>query len=732
MDRGDLALSRPQLRLLAGTTLATWLTLAAAAHAETAQPQPGPSGAQGAAPSAAANSGTVGEIVVTAQRRSEAAQKVPISIDTVTGKVLQQQNVTTVVDLPKLVPALRLNYAGTFVLPTIRGVGSIVALPGLTQNIATYVDGYYIPTPSASNFDLVNINNVSVLKGPQGTLFGANATGGAIMITTLEPSATTSGLLRATYGSFNDARGDFYGTTGLAPGVAVNLGASYEHSNGYTTNLVDGNDHVGALTKYTIRPKLLIEPSDKVRFTLGYEHTYADDPTTQLVVPRNGITVGRFVPGTIITDNSPRYVALDNPGYARPWSNAITLTSEFNFNWAKLTSYTGYRKDNIDQALDYDASSAPINFSNWTVRDTTLTQEFDLASHPGGRLSWVLGAFFMRYTDAYHYFTGGHPIFTSQNITKSYAGFGDATYEVAPKLYLTFGARYSEDLPDVAFNLLVANLAEAGGVKFHNLSVRSVIRYEPTPDSSVYASFSQGYRAGGLPGSAFSLTPVKPEHIDAIEFGYKIAQGPVRANLAAFHYDYSDIQVTSYGAGGQSITVNAAGAKINGIDGDITYEVTRDLSFTFNGSFVDATYGSFNNALAQNLDTDPLSATFGTIVPMQVNATGNRVERTPRFAASAAVNYGFDLAGGRMALNANANHSGYYYFDPAHQFNQPAYTLLNLRATWTDPSGKYDVSAFGKNVTNRKYFLSTFIDPYAARAVYAAPAEWGGSVTYHF
>lgn len=674
-------------------------------------------------------------IIVTAQKRSEALQNVPISIAAVSAEQLSRQNIEQVLDLPQAVPALRVNYAGTFVLPTIRGVGSIVALPGLTQNIATYVDGYYVPTPSSSNYDLVSVQSVNVLKGPQGTLFGANATGGAIQIQTREPSYDTSGLIRFGAGSYDTVQSAFYGTTGLSDFAAIDLAASYERSNGYITNIVDNNDNVGEYHKYSLRTKLLLEPADGIKFTLGYERNFSNDPVSQLVVARDGISLGSLSPTTISSFDSPKRVALDNPGYARFRNQGYTLTSEFDLGFGKLTSYTQYRKDSVDQGLDYDATSAPINFSFWSVRDKTFTQELNLTSTGSGPLQWAIGGFYLNYKDACDYNTFAYTagvnvdVFQTRNKTQSYAGFADVTYRVTDKLFLTGGIRYTEDKPEVAFNLQAAGITGAGKVKFNNTSMRAVARYELTSRSNVYASYTQGYRSGGLPGSAFSTVPVEPETIDAFEVGYKNAEGPLRLNAAAFYYNYKDVQVTTYGAGGQSLTVNAAKARIYGLDADLSYDLSDAFSITLAGAYTNAEYKNFPNAVATNINiANP--ATYLTTFSRDVS--GFAVERTPKFAGSIGANYTIPLADGELKLNGNVFYTGSYFFDPAHQLKQPSYTLLNLKATWTDPSDTFDLSVFGKNITGEEYFVANFLDPFSARARYGEPAMYGGSVTYRY
>lgn len=676
-------------------------------------------------------SGLLKEIVVTATRHKEREVNVPISIASVSAAQLQANNISDVVDLPQLVPALRITYSGTFVQPTIRGIGSQVALPGLPQNIATYMDGYYVPDPAADDFNLVDIQSVSVLEGPQGTLFGFNATGGAILVNTKNPQQAPSAFARvglSSYGHISDA---FYGTTGITDDLAVNAAWGYDHGDGYFTNILTNNHDAAQFTSWYLRTKALWTPADGISFLFAYMHDSDNNPLTQMVTARNGESIAIAVPGAVIS-TKPYDVSLQGPTYARLNSNSYTLTSKFDLGFANLISYTGYREDEMDQGLDYTASSVPLNDSAWSVPDKTSTEELDLVSKSAAPLNWVAGLFYMHYTDSYDYVTNDAKIFDSKNTTDSYAAFGNVTYEIAHNLYLTGGGRYSIDRPSVAFDLFPYSLAESGYTEFHNFSGRGVLRYQLTPDSNVYASFTQGYKAGGLPASAFSLVPVKPETINAYEVGYKIATSRVRADVAAFYYDYKNVQVTTYGAGGQSITVNAALVHSVGIDGDVTLRATRHLNLTLNGGFTHAYYVSFPDATSTVQNLDPVSPSYGAISLVPFNASGLPVERTPRFSGNIGGDYHFSLAGGLMNLNANLFYTQHFYFDVAEQLPQKAYTLLNLRATWTAPSGRLDLSIYSTNVTGSTYLISNFTDPYASRAVYGAPRIIGGSVTYHF
>jgi iron complex outermembrane recepter protein len=180
------------------------------------------------------------DIVVTAQRREEKAKDVPITLTTITAEALGQGDVQQLSDIAKLTPALRFDNYGGFVQPTIRGVGTAVSASGAGSNVGIYVDGFYAPNPLSNDFQLLNVSSVTVLKGPQGTLFGRNSTGGAIQVTTSDPSAETRGIAEVSYGRFNSQKYQAYITTG-SDTIAFDLAALYRKGDGFVRNIVTGS-----------------------------------------------------------------------------------------------------------------------------------------------------------------------------------------------------------------------------------------------------------------------------------------------------------------------------------------------------------------------------------------------------------------------------------------------------------------------------------------------------------
>jgi len=219
-------------------------------------------------------------VYVTAQRRTERAQDVPITITSISAEQLDSAGINNLGDIATVTPALRFDSAGSFAQATIRGVGSAVVTSGAGTNVGIYVDGFYSPSPLTAQFELLNIDSIQVLKGPQGTLFGHNTTGGAILVTTSKPSTETKGEAAASYGSFNAQSYEGYFTTGFTDNIAFDVGGFFKQGDGYFDDIVTGSDKDGAYENWMIRTGLKIDITDGIWFLLRYEHTDTDDPTS--------------------------------------------------------------------------------------------------------------------------------------------------------------------------------------------------------------------------------------------------------------------------------------------------------------------------------------------------------------------------------------------------------------------------------------------------------------------
>jgi iron complex outermembrane receptor protein len=734
--------------------------------------QPGAGGGAGSATAPTAATGaTLGEIVVTAQRRAERQVDVPISITALGPQQLTTANVQYLGDIQRVTPALRFDTQTSFVQPSIRGIGTGITTSGGGSNVGIYIDGFYSPNPIAADFQLTNIQSIQVLKGPQGTLFGRNTTGGAILVTTADPSTTPSFQGKATYGRFNSQRYQAYGTFGLTDKVAMDIEAIYAKGNGYWTNIVDGNDKVGAYTNYTLRTGVKYTPTDNVSVLVRYTHTYSNDPAGQMLNSNTDTTIDPTtgkpwgvqtftVPGTFTTN--PDQIAANLPRYIHTWSDVVQGTVKADLGIANFTSYTQYRQEKTDQSEDLDQTALPIFQLGLPITDLTYSQEFLLTSKPGPRLQWTAGAFFMSNKDSWVTFVdngvltpgvGRFRLGGSGTTTQSTAGFVDLTYQAMDKLFITAGVRFSHDVVTSAYFYKPGEF-DLGpffvpSIHSNKATPRFVIRYAPTDQSSVYASYTKGYKAaiidvGGSCQDAFTnftCNPVAPEDVNAYEVGYKFDNRDMSLEAAAFYYDYKNLQVSEFLGAAQASIINAAKSKIYGIDVAYHYNMGEHLQFNVGGAWTHARYDTFGTTVNGTVVGAPIYAScpVGPTSPCGQN-TGAfdyvktdtilhdvPMQHTPAYTVNAGARYTTGkLTSGEYSVSGNLYYSSSFFFSPSGtQFFQPGYTTLSLRAQWVDPTNRYMLAVFGDNVTNSRYRTQVQFNGFGIGATWSQPATWG-------
>jgi iron complex outermembrane receptor protein len=696
-------------------------------------------------PSATPAANELTEIIVTAQKRSERLQDVPITITAVDSKRMEQSGVQKVGDLAQVVPALRMDYSSAAAQPSIRGVGSSVAGGATGSAVGIYVDGYYQPSLFSSDFDLLNVLSIQVLKGPQGTLFGRNTTAGAILVTTRDPSVDSRLMGQLSYARFDAIDGQVYGSTGLSDKVAVDFAALYRRGDGYLRNIVTGNDKAGGYEDNSFRTGIKVDLDDTGRnsIVLRYAHTNTDDPTYAALTVRDGLSIGSVIPGVTVATRRGQVSSTDDTVFTAK-TDAGYATGRFDLGFADLTSYTMYRRETSGEGIDFDGTPFPALYARFVSEENTFTQEFNLNSKPGGPLNWVAGAYYYRdrvFFPSFKTAVFGGPltdIWHTLNTVTSYAVFADATYKVVDHLYLTEGVRYSHEHNNAYYDLLVpdAQSQQAAGLyptekSWQSVTPRSVIRYEFDPSSSLYASFTKGFKAGFINANGLTTEPVEPEKITAFEVGYKYSSGSKRISLSAFHYDYSDLQVATYN-GTQSVVTNAAKSTLYGAELELATKLTEKLSLSVGGAYTHSQYDEYPGAPRFNQVLDPTNPFFGTFAATSVNASGNVMQRAPKFSGDVGLDYVIPVAGGSLALDANYAYQSKFYFDPANQFEQDGYGLLNLKATWTDPTEHWSFSIFGRNVTDETYTRSVFPTPFAILQMYGEPATYGVSIAFKF
>jgi iron complex outermembrane receptor protein len=703
---------------------------------------------------AAADDTSNGEIVVTAQRRAERSVDVPITVATLSEETLTTANVRELADISKITPGLRFDNAGAFVQPTIRGIGTAVTTSGGGGNVGIYVDGFYSPNPLATNMQLLNVQSVQVLKGPQGTLFGRNTTGGAILVQSAEPSTETSGQVKLSYGRFNEFRGQAYVTAGLGENLVFDVEGLYRRGDGWQHDISNGGRRVGDYENWSVRLGLKADLSDNVSVLLRYQHAENDDPRALLAATYfnpspagvDTITSGAsFYPGQVTFD--PDQVASGtDPEFFRSKSDQIQGTIKADLGFANLASYTQWRKETVNASQELDYSGADVFQLGLPNFNETFSQELLLTSHPGGKLQWTAGLFYFQNRDTYETYVDNLPAFSgvlptwnfinnrsrqggSSTLTKSYAAFADLTYELSPQWFITAGLRYAHDVVDDAyyngniFNVFTVldparsdptNRFYVTPISSDTFTPRAVIRYKPNDRSSIYASYTRGYKAAVIDvgGScqnapAFSCNNVRPETIDAFEIGYKYDDRALSLELSGFYYNYKNLQI-SYFLSGQASIINAASARIYGLDGQIRYRVSDRFEISAGAAWTHARYVEFNGAPIYRTCTAPGVGPCGPLdsfyVDRSVTLRDTPMQRAPDFTGNIAARYTADLGGGKLVLSGNLFYSSTVYAGPSgSQFPQKGFETVSLRAEWTDESDRYTIGLWGDNVTNSRY-----------------------------
>lgn len=684
------------------------------------------------------------DIVVTAQRRAQRLEEIPMAVTVVSARAIESANITGLHDIGRVAAGVQVNFAGAFTQPAIRGVTTLTNGNGIENNVAIYVDGFYEPSPVTINIDLANLTSIEVLKGPQGTLYGRNATGGAILMNTLAPSATMTAKFDLSYASFEDKRVSGYVAGPLSDKIRFSVAGSYRDREGYL-ELVDPNvvgkviGRGNPLKQGTVRTKLEVDLAENFQATLAYNYMYSNDTGGHVYTPY------QYTSGTYPAPPR-RATRLGQVSYnvAPKLANAAhqgTLKLELETGIGTLTSYTGYTAREDRSRFDFDGTYNQLISFTSAFDQNTFQQAVDLVIKAVDRLDLVVGAAY--FNDDVHAVPelGGSSNFgstgglTSRTVsgttTKSYSAYADATYALTDALSINLGGRYTHDDKDV--DMYVTNAAgnftlapTHKEATFSAFTPRASIRYELAPRTNIYASWSKGFRSGsfnlGSVATPDLLRPIRPEKLTAYEVGFKTAQNDFRFDIAAFYYDYTDINV--------SVTVpaplcpvgqtcvpipqfgNAPAAEIYGVDAQFGFTPFEGLNIQAGGAWLHARYTDFPNATGNGLNI-----LTGLNTSQGQNWSGQQMARAPNFSGNLNVDYSFPFISGEMQLGGNVTYTDSYVVNNAslygplagsalankQRYRQGAYALLNASVTWTDPSGHLSLGMFGRNITDQRY-----------------------------
>lgn len=704
------------------------------------------------------------EVVVTAQRRGENLQNVPIAVSAATAKDLEQRHIESTESLELLAPGLKIpNLAGT-VSPTIRGVGNLDPSAANSPNVATYVDGIYYPALAGQIFNLAGVERIEVLHGPQGTLFGRNATGGAIQVVTKDPSHTPSGMLKVGYANYDTMSGSLYGTTGITDSIATAIAASYDRQDqGWGRNLTL-NEEVHKEKNLAVRNKWLFDIGDNTRITLAGDYLEHDEAHVEALVPGYiPVPATTAVQGTIYDTQTGTDFA---PAYIRQWGASLKL--EHEFDWAKFVSLSSYRtlSARSGNALSQSPQS-PVVFHSWTD-DHHYTEELQLLSADTSDISWIVGAFFMDRTSSYDPFTitgtnFNRPPFCfgpgctggittqDESRSRSVAGYGQTTIPLASiwsalpaETRVTLGARYTIDRISVSgtqdSGFMLATVPPGTDETYERSTFRVVLDHQFTPNVMAYVSFNTGFKAGLYNLGNPLQPPTAPEKLEAYEVGIKsdFLDQRLRINASAFHYDYKDVQLTVIIPAGTQL-INAAAAKVDGLDLTIDALATDSLRLTATAAYLQrAKYTDFPAGptaipcitfVTDPANPGPLCQFYpGGNAQFNADLSGNRMIMTPELSFTLSANYTIAA----FELNASYRYQSKMYATLDNRYPVPDFGLLNLGVNWTSPEDKWEIGIWADNVLDEEYRARINANPYAVGSDAGAPRTYGLDITRRF
>jgi iron complex outermembrane receptor protein len=722
----------------------------------------------GAAASAHAQAASGGgaqlqEIVVTAQRRAERLENVPMSVSAVTPQVIAQSGAQSIHDLSQLVAGAQVNFAGCCTQPAIRGISTLTTGVGFENNVAIYVDGFYEPDNVSINSDLANISSLEVLKGPQGTLWGRNATGGAILINTKPASKTLTGDIEAGYGRFNERLVSGYISGPINDRVRYSLAGYYRKSDGYnklvTPAGVTLSDKATPISQASVRTKLEADVTDNLTATLAYNYGLSYDG--------RGNVFQVFDHASALIANIPRStdpykLAFNVLPVAGALVNEGTVKLAYQTPIGTVTSYTGYAHRRTELNFDFDSTPQSIIDSvNHYVQDT-FQQTVDYNVTAIKNLDLVVGGYYYhdQLKDLGTQNISGFRVVNIQHWreqTRAWALYADGTYHFTDQLSLNAGARYSEDHRNIYTFVTAADNTTITVPRLYNeaafsaFTPRASLRYEIAPRSNVYVSYSKGYRTGGFqPTPGVPLVPYAPEKITSYEIGFKTAQSNYRFSIAAFHYSYHNLQVgitipnpDPRVGGVLNLTLNAKEAEDYGIDSEFEIEPIEHLHVRAGAAWLHARYTDFKNATNVGLVYSPAVGHYVNSNTILYDWSGLQMARAPKFAGNLGADYEFQnvINGGKMLVASNLTYTDSYpisnpsVYGPSvpaqwqrdQRFLGKAHSLLNASMTWTDASDHYKVSVYANNLTDVRYRIT-----YNGNAATGDYNSWSEPRTYGF
>jgi iron complex outermembrane receptor protein len=681
--------------------------------------------------------GTLAEIVVTAQKRAENLQNVPIAISTVSGSQLAAMAANNITAVADMTPGLQMATAQGSLAPHIRGVGS--EIPNVENSVALYLDGVYVASPSAALLSLNSVQQIETLKGPQGTLFGRNATGGALLIETRDPTESLSSNFDVSYGNFQTTLVNGYVAGGLFPGLAADLAVHVSHQGeGYGRNLETGSDIYQTNLDLAVRSKWVWAPTDAdtVHLIFDFERREGSSATPDYIPRGTYPSVLEYPPVTTPMPHPYDINTFLDPSDSLD-TGGVSVRLDHLMDWAKLVSISAYRQQSFDEQFDITLTPAtsiqqpvpfppfsliiPLPTVNALVNDEQISQEFQLVSpdkYALNWLTWVAGLYY------FHDLEKQVNSFAEVS-TNSYSGFGETHIEFLPGSRFTLGLRYTDEDKTLSVTSgYVGALTPTPTTWFSQLTYRLGIDHTFDNGVLIYASKNLGFKSGGYNSTQPSLPNFNPEILKAYEVGAKseFLDRRVRLNGAAFYYDYTGIQLNKLTTNNEVQFYNGPPATSYGADLDLQAQATQALRVDLGASYIHARFTSSTPTVQYNVPNPPFP---GGSTPFFASADGNQLPYTPEWTANLGLHYLIPTSIGDWTIDAQYLRNSGWFAEADNQLRQPAYDNVNTSLHWHVNNGPYTISLWGRNLTNALVYTAAAGNFLASLAQYAPPRTYG-------
>jgi iron complex outermembrane receptor protein len=622
------------------------------------------------------------DIVVTALRRSQSVVSAPLAISVVDGPGLTRTGVTNPQQLPDLLPNVQNGVAGF----GIRGVSSGDFTEKGDPSTAFSLDGIYIARPWEQTLSFFDIDRVEVLRGPQGTLYGRNATAGAINVISARPADHFEASATGEYGNYDTRRLTAMINLPLSNSISLRLAGAHNAHDGYTATR-DGSDRLDGRNDLAGRARLLIEVDTKTSILLsGDIGRIRDSGPAYIPLPRALDTRG--------TDS--RYQNPGRDGYNHLTVGGTTAEVNSDLGFGTLTYLFGWRRSNNEYLQTFGDNGPHVIMDNDHEQDS---HELRLASKGTGAFQWVGGLFYFheKTNVAPTVVIPGGPtlLFDLHARASSKAAFGQITFGLTPSFRVVGGLRYTDDSKARVGDFAIVNgpsFPYDAAVHFKKWNWKAGIEYDIAPRVLAYASVSTGYKSGGFNDGNPQTQPAlyyDPEDITAYEAGLKgrFLDGRLYASTAVFYYDYQGLQLSSIPPTGGIVTLNAAKATVKGFELEGNARVLRNGTVDFNFALLEAQYDRYL----------PLG-------PGGPNFAGRDLDRAPKSSFRIGYTQDFPLAdGGRVSASISTKHSSSYAvtdFNVPFQYRQEAIWRTDLRLAYHAPGDRWYLQAFARNLEN--------------------------------